>query len=706
MKRRFAIIVTLLLFLETNLFFIKNIKAEGFSEGAPGVGSLSCGSSTCFSLGIDYFKSDSLPNGTATFGIRVQLVDKNNNIKSKALNIWATDGMYERINRVATKLYSVEDKYFPEYKYLFNYTGLRSLSDSGYTYSDYINAIDEDTTLKIINMLLDTNYNKNNLPSEYFDYYIKVEPIYLEILKSGGKYYPMAGTSLEILKYAYYEYNPSGANYDLNGVPVVRWLLEGDVKTVRNYILTTYITADTKPSGTSFKTAATGINFETATSKEIINYYVCGSKSYCAYENKRTGNNGLGVGYVTISSKIDKPCNGCSCDFDNLSNKNDMSARISLYRKYKDKGEDYNQLLNLNMQTSSTACQYKSCNIEICSGCLSSTVGYNTEFNSRNLSCYNEVRDGLYCFNSFELSNSLSSNSFSINQGGVLLKDVSITGVLTTSCYGGYANSPFNYSDYIKALNIENVSNSKKLSTGNITKSETSKDNLYTTKLTTNYKLPSVYASILSGKASYNKCDNCRFLGYGIITKFIEENGTFNGTFSSKLKIDKGKFNVNTGTLSGDCTYYSNPELIDSGGLNLEFRIIDTENPFPGKSGNNNRKVGLNWCDGDNCTQDNNSLINTYIKDANNSYNKNKVASPKYKITLSSADIEVIKKYNKKAENYGGYDDNTLNCDSEYNCSSTFIEGLKSGILKYYINGNKNSEEYIGNMLNKIIINK
>lgn len=386
--------------------------------------------------------------------------------------------------------------------------------------------------------------------------------------------------------------------------------------------------------------------------------------------------------------------------------KNTMQGRIELYEMMLQEGKNFTNILNLDITDASQACSAATCTIDICEGCLSSTVGYNTEFNSRNLSCYNEVRDGLYCFNSFELSNSLSSNSFSINQGGVLLKDVSITGVLTTSCYGGYANSTFNYSDYIKELNIENASNSKKLSTGKITSSETSKDNLYTTKLTTNYKLPSVYASILSGKASYNKCDNCRFLGYGIITKFIEENGTFNGTFSSKLKIDKGKFNVNNGTLSGDCTYYSNPELIDSGGLNLEFRIIDTENPFPGKSGNNNRKVGLNWCDGDNCTQDNNSLITTYIKDANNSYNKNKVASPKYKITLSSADIEVIKKYNKKAENYGGYDDNTLSCKSENNCSSTFIEGLKSGILKYSINGNKNSEEYIGNMLNKITINK
>lgn len=401
--------------------------------------------------------------------------------------------------------------------------------------------------------------------------------------------------------------------------------------------------------------------------------------------------------------------------------KNTMQGRIKLYEMMLLEGKNFTNILNLDITDASQACSAATCTIDICEGCLSSTVGYNTEFNSRNLSCYNEVRNGFYCFNSFELSNSLSSNNFSINQGGVLLKGVSITGTLTTSCYVGVnkqadyiKNLNILYNNYIENLNIkpekeESIVIESQPLTSSIKggpDNSTCKDNICTTKLIANYKLPSVYASILSGEASYNACDNCRFLGYGIITKFIEDNGTFNGTFTSKLKINKGKFNVNTDTLSGDCTYYSNPELIDSGGLNLEFRIIDTENPFPGKSGNNNRKVGLNWCDGDNCTQDNNSLINTYIKDANNSYNKNKVASPKYKITLSSADIEVIKKYNKKAENYGGYDDNTLNCDSEYNCSSTFIEGLKSGILKYCINGNKNSEEYIGNMLNKIIINK
>ena len=702
MKAKFTLILTLTLLITTNLILAINVKAEGYSEGTPGIGSVSCGSDTCFSLGTEYFN-----NETATFGIRAQLVDKNNKAKSRALNIWATEGMHKRITQVAaksTKLYSVEDASFSDSKFLYNYGngGLRSISDSKYTYSNYINDMNSETVIKIINLLMKTNYTKDNIPNEYFNYYIKIEPIYLEILKSGGKYYPMAGTSLEILEYAYYNFNPSGANYSQGGIPVVRYLLEDQVNTAKNYILTTYITKDTKPLGTNFKTAST----YTGTNKEIINLYVCGSKNYCSDKSKRTGDNGLGVGYVTISNKIDKPCSGCSCDFDKLSNKNDMNARISLYRKYKDKGEDYNQLLNLNMQTSSTACQYKSCNNETCSGCLSSSVGYNTEFNSRNLSCYNEIRDGLYCFNSFELSNSLNSNIFSINQGGVLLKNVSITGALTTSCYGGYANSTFRYRDYIKELKIENAPNSKKLSTGDIIRSTSFKDNLFTTKLTTNYNLPSVYASILSGKASYEDCDNCRFLGYGIITKFIEENGTFNGTFSSKLKIDNKKFNVNADTLKGDCTYYSTPELIDNGGLNLEFRIIDTGNPFPGKSGSNNRKVGLNWCDEDNCTQDNNTLITKYIKDANNSYNKNKEAQPKYKITLSSSDIKVIKEYNKKAEAYGGYDDNTLNCNDENNCSSTFIEGLKSGILKYYVDGNRNSEEYIGNMLNRLIINK
>ena len=707
MKRKFTLILTLLLFMVVPFIYVKadNVSVTPKAVSDPGQVSAACVGGTCLGFG-DNYKGVSNKNGTeeyfiSTFGIRVTLIDSNGTKVKNPLDIWATESMKEYATNTGhysksniNLYYDRSNKTITYDNDLFNATNskgqyyLRLLSWGYGSFADYIK--DEMDYDKVKEYLAKIGISE----SEAINYFLKIEPIYALIYTEyGTKKAKFVGNTKEVL----------GKLNEYGGyAKEIAYGEHGTWNVIRNFILTTYI--NQKPVGLNVP------YFNDEIPTDVGKLY----EKY--YGNDKSGNHGLSVGYISLSDILkSNSCEATFISYKDGSGNVSMQNRIKIYHMIK-RGElecpsgigekACNGLLNMSYTDPSKACSTVSCNIETCSGCLSNSVGYNTEFNSRNLSCYNEIRDGLYCFNSFELSNSLNSNIFSINQGGVLLKNVSITGALTTSCYGGYANSTFRYSDYIKELKIENAPNSKKLSTGDIIRSTSFKDNLFTTKLTTNYNLPSVYASILSGKASYEDCDNRRFLGYGIITKFIEENGTFNGTFSSKLKIDNKKFNVNADTLKGDCTYYSTPELIDNGGLNLEFRIIDTGNPFPGKSGSNNRKVGLNWCDEDNCTQDNNTLITKYIKDANNSYNKNKEAQPKYKITLSSSDIKVIKEYNKKAEAYGGYDDNTLNCNDENNCSSTFIEGLKSGILKYYVDGNRNSEEYIGNMLNRLIINK
>ena len=104
--------------------------------------------------------------------------------------------------------------------------------------------------------------------------------------------------------------------------------------------------------------------------------------------------------------------------------------------------------------------------------------------------------------------------------------------------------------------------------------------------------------------------------------------------------------------------------------LNLSFRQISKSNPFPGKSGSG-RKVGANWCDGDNCNNDNKTVKET-ITDKNDSYNSTG-DGPKYIINLNSKTIQEIKeKYKGQA-----YDDFGENCDTpDGTCASDFIKWM------------------------------
>ena len=156
------------------------------------------------------------------------------------------------------------------------------------------------------------------------------------------------------------------------------------------------------------------------------------------------------------------------------------------------------------------------------------------------------------------------------------------------------------------------------------------------------------------------------------------------------------------------CNYKLIPELIQRTSLNAEFRVIDTKNPFPGKSGNNDRMIGSNWRHYVDLEVDKNLFrfdlnkngnidvaeqklifrllggndvpelsgidysdlnlsktsqyafrasgnleeteIQKYIKDAPNSYGRKgdgTTVNAKYTITLTPSDIKEIRKYNK-----------------------------------------------------------
>ena len=264
-----------------------------------------------------------------------------------------------------------------------------------------------------------------------------------------------------------------------------------------------------------------------------------------------------------------------------------------------------------------------------------------------------------------------------------------------------------------------------------------------TFKTSRTFNFTKVYSMYGGGKLLYNDCDpllTCkyyRFLGYGFATKFTDLNYTktvkdpmvfsFEEANELKLKIN-----------NGSCVYDFEDTVTSPG--DYEFRETDMTVMFPGKEyeEGKSRKVGTNWrtkdisdlsptgvyytclstlrgigdtykqskddfCDlnKDNYlskidleileyafekrilsasdTANKNYLV-SYITDVrNDSKNKNGVEKPMYSIVLDSHDMKMFREYNKNVK----YDDtSTLTCVEE-KCQSSFISGLKEGVIDY-----------------------
>lgn len=121
------------------------------------------------------------------------------------------------------------------------------------------------------------------------------------------------------------------------------------------------------------------------------------------------------------------------------------------------------------------------------------------------------------------------------------------------------------------------------------------------------------------------------------------------------------------------------------GGLNIIYRVIDLDNPFPGKEFNGNvkgfndaskgRYPGQNWNSKDLVKS---KIRNNRSVDGDSVYSK----TPLYKFELTSANIKAIRKYNKTNK----YDDFKLDCklNNSAACVSNFVHnsalsGLTSG---------------------------
>lgn len=483
---------------------------------------------------------------------------------------------------------------------------------------------------------------------------------------------------------------------------------------------------------------------------------------------------------VSISATNQK---SCTIEFDLY--KNNREERIRMYQYYRGKGFDYRNLLDFSITDASLACSKKetcSNNIEI--GCLSAKT-INNGFGKDNLSCYTEVvKVGTYtgyCGVTFSLGNNLEdlndfkylkNYSFPDTKSGQMIvnrdsnQKIIARGVINRECYvyglplaSAQSLTPetsyTSYSNYIRSLYFnfdEGSKNDNKIETA-ITKFTTDENKVGWTRSSItgqtgtlfkinyyqDYSLKSVYSDIGTGKIHYENCDSktnkCKFLGYGFASPLSTFGNNLNLYFSltTITAIDSRK------TIeSSTCTYSVKNEIIDNpqdpnGDLNLEFRIIDTNDPFPGKKGNG-RQVGENWCSidldidkngtinaidafylisginnndtskeldinrdgkvdkkdydlfkiiiaepknqlGKDCSSDNN-YINAIMKLTNNSYDKNN-AGPIYTIELNSATIKEIKEYNKTHQ----YDDYNMECDTNgENCKSLFLEDF--GIVR------------------------
>lgn len=117
----------------------------------------------------------------------------------------------------------------------------------------------------------------------------------------------------------------------------------------------------------------------------------------------------------------------------------------------------------------------------------------------------------------------------------------------------------------------------------------------------------------------------------------------------------------------------------DPSGINVIFRPISLNNPFPGKTGNG-RNTGYNWCYGNNCSNTNDIVKSTITYNRSvNTENVYKSFDPLYTITLTPGLIKSIRSYNDSHK----YDDFNLTCNSGNKCLSKFIRNT----FKNYFNG-------------------
>lgn len=369
----------------------------------------------------------------------------------------------------------------------------------------------------------------------------------------------------------------------------------------------------------------------------------------------------------------------CSDDFKNkVENGLTIQERLELFNTWQ-----FRNLLDFSYDTEAEAefaCTTFEHSLSPISGCISGSL--NTNFNSNNLHYYDEIIDlngvPVFCGYSFNINNNIGVSSFPTVKSGMLIlgrdenNKTIANGTITKTCYTLYDGDGTefiinSYSDYISDEKLTLSFDGK----NQIEKSDEidpilkehileSGLNKYVIEYKAQYNLKPQYAKLGSGEILNNNCSDCRFLGYGIYSKLVNNtSGTMN--FSYTYNGDQIQ--------DGICTYNVENEVIKNDKLNIEFRTFENNNAFPGKDGDG-RIVGSNWCNGSDCNSTN-ALIANIMANRNDSYNKMN-SKPLYRIVLTPSLIQSIREYNKDPEH--PYDDYTLECDANNKCKSKFLE--------------------------------
>jgi len=383
----------------------------------------------------------------------------------------------------------------------------------------------------------------------------------------------------------------------------------------------------------------------------------------------------------------------CATKLRNLGDNPTKQQLFNLYREY----PNNRNLLNLeNPSCTASNCGDNSLSLN----CLSGSTN-TSEFNSTNLSCYNgEPIIDIYgnyigfCQTTYNLSNNLNTNKFYSKAGRFLIHqneniitifeknelDELVEKTITSSFIATDRTSRICYSlnelntDDIKTLpeyyvyfgdnNLDNIADQlQNTSNTNIEPQVLTENSLYMYEIVrgNNYSLNPLYLEKITGKYSSIKTNSTISEPiYGLLSRFDTQSGAI------LFKVNSNSSNL--------CTFETKKEII-SPNLELEFRIIDTKEPF-------NRNTMSNWSNGIDNSKDNDT-VKKYIKDTVNSYGLNKYGdrvNPKYKIILNSNDIMIIREYNKSNK----YDD-YLTQEVEYSGNkilrNSFLYSLEEGKL-------------------------
>lgn len=416
----------------------------------------------------------------------------------------------------------------------------------------------------------------------------------------------------------------------------------------------------------------------------------------------------------------------CNADLDDIKNDAKENRRFvtkselnDLYNKYFQKGKKYRNLLDFsNLNPSSPSFSAKCNSTPTCKNvfgpefCLTAKY-YTSGFSSSNLSCYTSTIDvgsntGYCVIENFGITptsayknskvSSVKSGQLYFNMKSTKVGDIDINGAIVEGnlkkvCY--FVN-PVDAESIIDKKISEYIINGPKLVNSILseihdfdlvdTNGEKIVNELRLNKSNAGYVfdldfygiIKPVYAEYLTGVPSNSYCSQCRFLGYGILSKFSSD-GDMEYSFQTTLKYgdkasDKKDF-------SGICKYNSKSELIINDKIQAEFRAITKSNPFLDKNGNA-RDTKTNWCNGTDCSSDN-DVVKQYITDTNDSYNT-KGDDPIYTITLTPSDIKNIRNDIKSGISISGthvnltYDGlETLKCnDDTHVCASEYLNIL------------------------------